>query len=228
VPVASLTSTFTQLVGDHGLAAVFVLMAIDAVFPAASEIVLLYAGALASGAFAGQHVSLFGTRVHSGGPGALIAMALAGTLGYQLGALVGWWIGYAGGRPFLERHGRFVHLGPAQLVKAERWFERFGDWAVLLGRITPLARSFVSIPAGVFRAPFWRYAGLTLIGSATWSFALVGTGFAVGSRWDTIHKDFRYVDYAVVVALVALAGWWLLRRREATTLAPRGDDDAPH
>ncbi|MDX6515744.1 MAG: hypothetical protein QOH73_1410 [Gaiellaceae bacterium] len=223
--LASLTSTFTQLVGDHGLAAVFVLMAIDAVLPAASEIVLLYGGAIASGAFAGQHVALFGTRVHSG-PRALIVMGLAGTLGYLLGSLVGWWIGRAGGRPFVERHGRLVHLSPAQLARAERWFERFGDWAVLLGRITPLARSFVSIPAGVFDAPFWRYMGLTLVGSATWAFALVGAGYALGDRWETIHQDFRYVDIAVVLIAVALAGWWLLRRRQASTLASRDDDSA--
>ena len=227
MPLASLTSTFTTLVGDHGLAAIFVLMAIDAVLPAASEIVLLYGGALASGAFAGQHVALFGMRIHSNGPRALIVVALAGTLGYLLGSLIGWWIGRTGGRAFVERYGRLIHLSPAQFARAERWFERYGDWAVLLGRITPLARSFVSIPAGVFRAPFWRYTGLTLVGSATWAFALVGTGFALGQRWDTIHKDFRYVDLAVVLIALALAGWWLLRRRKATTLAGRGDD-APH
>ena len=221
--LASLTSTFTNLVGDHGLAAVFALMAIDAVFPAFSELVLLYAGALASGAFAGQHVSLFGWRLHSSGPRALIVMALAGTLGYLLGALIGWWIGYAGGRPFVERYGRLLHLSPSSFAKAERWFERFGDWAVLLGRITPLARSFVSIPAGVFRAPFWRYTGLTLIGSATWAFALVGIGYALGDRWETIHQDFRYLDIAVVLIVLGLAGWWILSRRRATTLAPRDD-----
>jgi membrane protein DedA with SNARE-associated domain len=225
VPLGSLTSTFTSLVGNHGLAAVFVLMAIDAVFPAASEIVLLYAGALASGAFAGQHVVLFGNDMGDKAQ-ALIVMGLAGTLGYLLGALVGWAIGRYGGRSFLERHGRLVHLGPTQLAKAERWFERFGDWAVLLGRITPLARSFVSIPAGVFRSPLPRYTLLTLIGSATWAFALVGVGFAVGDRWERIHSDFRYVDAAVVLAVLVLVGWAVLRWRRATTLARRGDDSA--
>src|SRR4051812_34925510 len=107
-------------------------MAIDAVLPAFSEVVLLYAGALASGAFAGQHVALFGWQLHSTGPRALIVMALAGTFGYLLGAIVGWWIGRTGGRAFVERHGRLFHLGPAQFARAEAWFERWGDWAVLL------------------------------------------------------------------------------------------------
>ena len=226
MPLASLTSTFTALVGDHGLAAVFGLMAVDAVFPAASEIVLLYAGALASGAFAGQHVALFGWQLHSTGPRALIVMAFAGTLGYLLGSLVGWWIGRTGGRAFVERHGRLVHLGPARFARAERWFERYGDWAVLLGRIVPLARSFISIPAGVFRYPFGRYVVLTLVGSASWAFALVGLGYAFGERWDRIHNDFRFVDYAVVLILLALAGWWVLRYRRGSTLAGRGDDSA--
>ena len=84
-------------------------------------------------------------------------MALAGTLGYLVGSIVGWGIGGAGGRPFVERHGRLLHLGPERLERAERWFDRYDRWAVLLGRITPVVRSFVSIPAGVFRMPFWPY-----------------------------------------------------------------------
>ena len=75
-------------------------------------------------------------------------------LGYQLGAIGGWWIGDRGGRPFLERHGRWLHLTPERLDRAERWFARWDDWAVLVGRVTPLARSFISIPAGVFEMPF--------------------------------------------------------------------------
>src|SRR4051794_28663214 len=155
-------------------------MAIDAVFPAASELVMVYAGALASGAFASQHVVLFGHRIEPGG-WAYVTIALAGTLGYLLGAVVGWWIGRAGGRPFAERHGRLLHLGPERLERAERWFERRDRWAVLLGRVTPVVRSFVSIPAGVFRMPFWQYLWPTAIGSAVWAFALAGIGSPSGS-----------------------------------------------
>ena len=98
MPVAGLTSSLTSLIGNHGIYAVFLLMAIDAVLPAASELVMLYAGALAAGAFAGQHVDLFGARISSHF-WAYAAMALAGTLGYLLGSIVGWAIGAAeGGR----------------------------------------------------------------------------------------------------------------------------------
>src|SRR6478609_954152 len=105
-------------------------MAIDAVFPAASELVMVYAGALASGAFPSQHVVLFGHQIDSGG-WAFVTMALAGTRGYLAGAIVGWWIGRRGGRPFVERHGRVLHLGPDRLARAERWFDRHDRWAVL-------------------------------------------------------------------------------------------------
>src|SRR3954471_10616859 len=101
-------------------------MALDAVFPAASELVMVYAGALAAGAFAGQHVVLFGTTVSSHF-WAYFVMALAGTLGYLAGAIVGWAIGRYGGRPRLERHGRWFHLSPGNLERAERWFERWDD-----------------------------------------------------------------------------------------------------
>ena len=108
-----------------------------------------------------------------------------------------------GGRPFLERHGRCFHLSEARLDRAERWFDRWESWAVFLGRITPVVRSFVSIPAGLFGMPIARYTVLTLVGSAIWCFALAGAGWALGSQWEDFHKAFRYVDYAIVVALVA-------------------------
>ena len=179
--LASVSGSITTFVGDHGVYAVFLLMAIDAVFPAASELVMVYAGALASGAFASQHVVLFGHEIDSGF-WAFVTMALAGTLGYVVGSIAGWWIGRRGGRPFVERHGRLLHLGPERLERAERWFDRHDRWAVLLGRITPVVRSFVSIPAGVFRMPFWPYLWLTAIGSAIWAFALAGIGYAFGEQ----------------------------------------------
>jgi len=221
--VASLTSSLTKAVGDYGVYAVFGLMAVDAVFPAASEVVMVYGGALAGGAFAGQHVSLFGAEIHRGF-GAYLAISLAGTLGYLVGSLVGWAIGDYGGRPLLERRGRWFHLSGEKLDRAETWFERWGDWAVLLGRVTPVVRSFISIPAGVFRAPLPRYTALTAVGSAAWCFAIAGAGWALGASWERFHTDFRFADYVVVLAVVIGAAWlgWKVvsgrkRRRAAYT-----------
>ncbi len=219
-----LLAGLTSLVGDHGLYAVFVLMAIDAVFPAASELVMVYAGALAAGTFAGQHVTLFGHELSSGFS-AYLAVSLAGTLGYLVGAIGGWAIGLYGGRPLLERRGRWFHLDPAKLDRAERWFDRWEDLAVLVGRVTPVVRSFVSIPAGIFRVPFWRYTVLTLIGSALWCFGFAAVGWALGKSWGSFHHDFRYADYVVAAIVVAVAIWIFLRWR-SSRLAGRADDPA--
>ena len=225
MPVAGVTSSLTSLIGNHGIYAVFLLMAIDAVLPAASELVMVYAGALAAGAFAGQHVDVFGARISSHA-WAYVAMALAGTLGYLAGSVVGWAIGLYGGRPLLERRGRWLHLGEDKLQRAERWFERWDDLAVLTGRLTPVVRSFISIPAGIFRMPLWRYTVLTLIGSAVWAFALAGAGYGLGSSYERFHRDFRFADYAVAAAIVALVAYLIVRRRRSSRLSSRAPDSS--
>ena len=225
MPLASVTESLTSLIGDYGLYAVFFLMLVDAVLPAASEIVMLYAGALAAGAFAGQHVALFGSRIDSHF-WAYVAVSLAGVIGNTVGSVIGWGIGYYGGRPLIERHGRWLHLGPENLDRAERWFERWGDWAVFLGRVTPVIRSFVSIPAGIARMPLGRFTVLTALGCMPWCFGIAGAGWALGSSYESFHHDFRYVEIAVAALLVAAAVTWYVRRRRSSKLARRGSDPA--
>ncbi len=215
--VSGITDAVTNAIGNYGLYAVFVLMMIDAVFPAASEVVMLYGGAVASGAIAGQSVTLFGHTFPAGLP-AYLAIALAGTLGYLVGAVIGWDVGRRGGRPFLERHGRWLHLDHAKLERAEAWFVRWEDWAVLVGRVTPVVRSFVSIPAGIFEAPLRRYTVLTLIGSAAWCFVFAGIGWAAGASWESFHRAFRYADVTVALIVLGAAawlGWRFLHKRRA-------------
>jgi len=225
VLLASVTSVVTdrvvELLGDHGLYAVFLLMLVDAVLPAASELVMVYSGALAAGAFS-SGVVLFGYEFDDG-LGAWVAMVLAGTIGYTIGSVLGWAIGIYGGRPYLERHGRWLHLSPQKLARAERWFERWGDWAVFMGRITPVARSFVSIPAGVFRAPLGRYTVFTFVGSTLWCVVFAAVGYAFGTRWETFHENFHYVDYAVAAGIVLGVAYLLVRRRRSSTLSRRAD-----
>jgi membrane protein DedA with SNARE-associated domain len=200
-------------------------MAIDAVFPAASELVMVYGGALAAGAFAGQHVVVFGHRIDSHF-WAYVAVSLAGTLGYLAGAIAGWAIGLYGGRPLLERRGRWFHLSHAKLDRAERWFERWQDLAVLVGRVTPVIRSFISIPAGVFETPFVRYTVLTAIGSAIWAFAFAGIGWAAGRSYERFHHDFGFVEYAFVAAILILVAFLIYRRVRISRLGRRASDPA--
>jgi membrane protein DedA with SNARE-associated domain len=205
----------TSFLAHYGVAAVFVLMAIDAVFPAASEAVMVYGGALASGALS-HRVDVLGW--HTTGLGAYLAVVVAGILGYQLGSIAGWWIGERRGRAFFERHGRWFHLTSDRLDRADRWFDRWDQWAVLVGRVTPVARSFISIPAGVFEMPFARYNLFTLLGNAVWCLALAGVGWGVGASYTSFDHRFRYLEYAVVLGILALAAYWVLRLRRAATI----------
>ena len=225
MPLASLSSTLTSLIGDHGIYAVFILMVIDAVLPAASELVMLYAGVVASGALPGQDVVLFGHQIDSHF-WAYVAMSMAGVLGNTVGSVIGWGIGFYGGRPLVERRGRWLHLGPENLDKAERWFGRWGDWAVCLGRVTPVVRSFVSIPAGLARMPLGRFTVFTFLGCIPWCFGLAGIGWALGSSYESFHHDFRFVEIAVGVLVVSLVAIWIIRRRRASRLGRRASDPA--
>jgi membrane protein DedA with SNARE-associated domain len=224
VLLASLSSSLTTFIGDHGLYAVFVLMLLDSVLPAASELVMLYAGVLASGALPGQDIVLFGHRIDSHFWG-YVAIATAGVAGQTVGSIIGWAIGLYGGRPLVERHGRWLHLGPENLDRAERWFDRWGDWAVFLGRMTPVVRSFVSIPAGLARMPLGRFTLYSVLGTIPWCFGIAGAGWALGSSWESFHHDFRYVEVLVGVGILALLVWYL-RRRRATKMGRRASDPA--
>ena len=221
----AITDALTTLVGDHGLYAVFGLMLIDAVLPAASELVMVYAGAVAAGAFAGQNVVLFGETIESD-RWAYVAMALAGGVGYLIGSIGGWAIGYYGGRPFLERHGRWFHITPDRLDHAERWFDRYGDWAVALSRVTPVVRSFIAIPAGVVRMPLGRYTLLSIPGCFLWAFGFAGIGWAVGSRWEEFHHQFRYAEYVVAAAILIFVVAAIVRHRRSSRLGRRAEDPA--
>jgi membrane protein DedA with SNARE-associated domain len=224
--LASVSASFTSQIANHGVYAVFGLMAVDAVFPALSELVMLYAGAVATGAFSAAHgVTLFGSRLGFGA-GAFVALALAGTLGYLAGALVGWGIGLYGGRPLLERHGRWFHLSPERLDRAEAWFERWGNLGVLVGRLTPVVRSFVSIPAGVFEMRLAPYTLLTLVGSAIWAFAFAGAGYGLGTGYRGFDHSFHYAEYAVVAGIVLLLAYLVYRRIAPARVARRADDSS--
>jgi membrane protein DedA with SNARE-associated domain len=214
----------TSFIGNHGLVAVFVLMVVAGVLPVASEVTMLYGGALASGAVAG-HVALGGHRFGSGFH-AYLAVLVTGVLGNLLGALIGWAIGFYGGHPLLERHGRYLHVTPARLQRAERWFARFERTAVPLGFATPVVRSFVAIPAGIAEARLRQFVPLALVGIVAFCAALGGLGWAVGASWHAARHDVDYVVYAVVAGIVLAAAYLVVRWRRSSTM-PRRASDTP-
>jgi membrane protein DedA with SNARE-associated domain len=209
-----MTHFLTTQIANHGYVAVFLLMLLEsACIPIPSEVIMLFGGALAGGFLASHghaHVGLFG-------------IGLAGALGNLAGSLIAYGVGRAGGRPLLERYGRYILIRPEHIDRSQAFFARRGDLAVLVGRVLPVVRTFISLPAGVAEMPIGRFAAYTLLGSLPWTFALAGVGDAVASNWNSVASAFSYVSIAIAVVAVALIGWWLVRRlQERQTAGQRG------
>jgi membrane protein DedA with SNARE-associated domain len=153
----------------------------------------------------------------------VIALVVA-TLGAVLGSLAGYLIGAWGGRPLLDRWGRYVHIHPADLDRADAWFARHGDWAVLIGRLVPLVRALINYPAGVARMPVGRFLAFSALGSLPWNALLLLAGYLLGENYRHLYeavRPFEYVIYAlVVVGIVVLVYRWL--RRRPSTAEPAG------
>ncbi len=190
----------SSLVRSAGYGGLGAMIALETIFPPIpSEVVLPLAG------FEVQR----GHLVFGGALG-------AATLGALLGAFVLYAIARAGGRPLVLRHGRILRVRPADLERGERWFDRYGSWVVLLGRLVPGARSLVSLPAGLARMPLGRFALLTAIGSGLWNALLIGLGWTLGEEWHRVGDVVGPLSTALVVALavatpVLLVRWY--RRR---------------
>jgi membrane protein DedA with SNARE-associated domain len=133
--------------------------------------------------------------------------------------LVGAWVAYAigaiGGRPLVDRAGRFLLFRPDEVDKAHDWFERHGDAAVLFARVIPVVRAFISLPAGVARMRAWRFTLYTLIGALTWDVGFAVAGYLLGESWRTVERFIQPISIAIAVLLVGLVTWWAVRRLRA-------------
>jgi len=203
-----------ELYDTVGYAGVAVAVALETIVaPIPSEIILPMAGWKVSQSAADPSV----LEPLSGLPWNLVLAVGVATIGSLAGALFGYYIGAWGGRPLLDRYGRYVGIGAEDLDRAHRWFERWGGWAVGVGRMVPLVRTIVSYPAGISRMSLPRFLLFTTLGSVPWNFALIYAGFLVGENYPAIQdaiKPFESVIYAVVLAglvLLALRFWWSKR-----------------
>jgi membrane protein DedA with SNARE-associated domain len=150
----------------------------------------------------------------------LVQVALVGALGNLVGALLAYAVGRIGGRPLVERYGRYVFVREQHLARAEAFFARRGYLAVLVGRILPVVRTFISFPAGVAGMPVLVFATFTLLGSLPWTFALAAAGYALAANWSSVASAFGDASIAIAVLAVGVIGWWLIRRRRAQRLNP--------
>ncbi len=193
----------TRAIGNHGFPAVLGLMTLEsACIPVPSEVIQLFAGYL---------VSLHRMS--------LAAAVSAGVLGNLFGSWIAWSVGYYGGRPFIERWGRYIHVTPARLERSERWFDQHGEIAVLVGRCVPVIRTFISLPAGVARMPFWRFSAFTLIGCVPWVLGLTLLGVQVGPAWERWRHRLEYLDYTVVAVIVVGIVYLVVRARRRRAVA---------
>lgn len=202
-----------HFITSYGYAAVFLLMlAESACIPIPSEVIMLFGGALAAGAVPGAHPSL-----------ALIV--LAGVLGNVAGSYLSWGVGRYAGQPAVRRWGRRIGVREHDIDRATLWFERHGPAAVLFGRIVPVVRTFISLPAGFAGMPAGRFGLYTTLGCIPWTAALGIAGYALGANWQQVANDFHgptYVIAAVIgVVLVAAVILRVRRRRRASAQPPQ-------
>jgi membrane protein DedA with SNARE-associated domain len=215
LPLASLTDPLvrfaTNVVGDLGLAGVFVLMLFEsACIPIPSEATML---------FAGFNVSE--------GHYSLLAVTAVGSVANLVGSWIAYAVGYYGRIDILEKHGSKVGIKVSHLEVADRWFQRHGDATVFFTRMLPVVRTFISLPAGVARMPFWRFSVLTLAGCVPWVFMLAFIGRQVGARWETWKDSLHYVDYAVVALIVVGVVLLVVRHRRERRRPRSAAADAP-
>ena len=198
--IASITDPIVQLAVDVvkalGLPGVFALMVAEsACIPVPSEATMLFASFnVANGEYP------------------LVAAVAVGSVANLIGSWLAYWVGYAGRVDVLEKHGKKLHIKQSHLEWADRWFQRHGDATVFFARMVPLVRTFISLPAGVARMPFWRFSLFTLAGCIPWVFLLTFAGQQAGDRWGTWKDSLHYVDYAVVAAVVIGVAYLVIRR----------------
>jgi membrane protein DedA with SNARE-associated domain len=200
----------TEFIGSAGLPAVFFLMALEsACIPIPSEAIMLFAGFSVSQ-----------------GELTLVGIVAAGVLGNLVGSSIAYAVGYYGRLDLLERN-RLIHVSPRRLRQADEWFERYGDATVFFSRMLPLIRTFISLPAGVARMPFGRFALLTTLGSIPWVLGLALIGESVGHNWESWRHHLAVLDYLVAAAIVLGIAYLLVRRRRGQRPGAQGGVDAP-
>jgi membrane protein DedA with SNARE-associated domain len=189
----------TNVIGDLGTAGIFILMLLDsACIPTSSEAIMLFAGfKVSDGRFT------------------LLEIVVAGVAGNVIGSWIAYGVGYFGRVELIERHGKWLHITPRQLAWADRWFERYGGVTVFFSRMIPVIRTFISLPAGVAKMPFWKFSVLSTLGIIPWVLAWGIAGKQVGDDWESLQEKLHYADYAIVAAILAGIAYLVLRRRRA-------------
>lgn len=183
------------VISSIGYGGIVLTMAIEsACIPLPSEIILPFSGYLVStGRF----------NIHG--------VAFAGAWGCLLGSWLAYFVGVIGGRPLVERYGRYLLITKRDLRWADNWFNRYGDWAIFFSRLLPVIRTFISLPAGIAKMRFWSFSLYTFVGSWIWSYALAYIGFYMGERWESLRDYFHKFDLIIGILIVVGIVWYVHR-----------------
>ena len=202
--INSVVQWCTHLIGSWGLPAVFLLMLLEsACIPVPSEAIMPFAG------FAVSQGKL-----------TLAGIVIAGVAGNLVGSWIAYAVGYYGGRPFVDRWGKYVLLRPHHLDTAQHWFDHYGAPVVFFGRMIPIVRTFISLPAGFGKMKFWKFTLFTALGCIPWVAMLGYLGYKLGANWDKIQPYLHYADYLVVLAFIVLVVYAVMRWRRRGAVRP--------
>lgn len=192
-----LSDSVTQIISSVGYTGVFVLMALEsAAIPVPSELIMTFSGYLA-------YQGIFDFTV----------IVIIGAAGCLAGSVVSYWIGLKGGRPFIDKYGKYFFLNHHHLDIAEEWFNKYGDKAVFFSRMLPVLRTFISLPAGMGKYSFKKLAIFSFIGSLPWCFALAYIGFKLGPKWKEIIEFFNGLDMIIIAVIVIIVLYYWKRRK---------------
>lgn len=183
-----LVHAVTNFISAWGYGGVGLLMGLESAnIPIPSEAIMPFAGFVASR-----------------GELSLLGVAFIGTLGNWAGSSLSWWIGRYYGKPFVQRFGKYVFLNEHHLAQSEKWFAKYGEASVFFGRLLPVVRTFISLPAGFARMNYWRFSLYTILGAFPFCYLLAWLGFRLGEHWEDLHRYFRYLDIVIVLAIIVV------------------------
>ena len=197
--IIELVSNFAiNIIGSLGYWGVFIGMTLEsACIPLPSEVIMPFAGFAVSE-----------------GKMTLLGITLVGTLGNLLGGLIAYFVGLKGGRPFLEKYGKYVLISHSKLDQADHWFEKYGHEAVLISRMLPAIRTFISLPAGIARMDLKKFTIYTFLGSLPWTFALAYIGVQLGPHWELIKGYFHILDIIVAIGIIGVIAYLIYKYKK--------------
>ncbi len=200
--LALIGSLIVNIISSFGYCGVTFLMALEsACLPVPSEIIMPFAGFLVfNGTFS------------------LWPVVLWGTIGNLIGSIIAYIVGYYGGRPLIEKYGKYILISRRELALADSWFQKYGGLSVFFSRLLPVVRTFISLPAGIAKMPFGKFCFYTFLGSLPWSFVLTYAGLIMGENWQELEVYFKKFDWSIGILIIAVIAIWAYKKVRTESL----------